>query len=185
MQNTTKRLLYWAIGIGLLLSIPLIMTYLGNGIEGGNGWHWTAFDYIFMSALLFGAASVYELVARKMTNTKYRRAFGLGVVTSVVLVWVNAAVGIIGDGPINALYFAVLAIGLLGAILVRFKAPQMAKVLFTMAALQVVIPIIALFIISPSDFSPGFGKVFLLNAFFAAMFVVSGLMFKNAALEQS
>jgi hypothetical protein len=33
----------------------------------------------------------------------------------------------------------------------------------------------------PTDFSPGVGKVFLLNGVFAGMFVVSALLFRHAA----
>src|SRR3989338_3904266 len=97
MQNITKRLIRWAVIIALILLIPLVLTIRDGGVEG-VGWNWTFFDFIFMGTLLFGAGLVYELIARKMSNSAYRAAVGVAVVTAVLMVWINAAVGIIGDG---------------------------------------------------------------------------------------
>jgi hypothetical protein len=188
MQNITKRLIYWAIGIALLLSIPLIMTHLGNGIEGGNGWHWTGFDFVFMGALLFGAVLAYEFVARKMQNLNYRAAVGIAVLTGVLLVWVNGAVGIIGDeNPANVLYLGVLVVGIIGSLLARFKPREMITALSATAIAQILVPLIGLFAWSPANYSwePGVGKVFMLNGFFVLMFVISALLFRNAADEQN
>src|SRR3989344_7469229 len=96
MQNFTKRLFMWAVAVVVLLLIPLVLTLLGSGVDE-EGWHWTFFDFVFMGALLFGSALTYEFVARKMSNFAYRVAVGVAVVTVVLLVWINGAVGIIGD----------------------------------------------------------------------------------------
>jgi hypothetical protein len=70
--------------------------------SGGHAVHqevnWDLFDFAFMGTLLFGAGLTYELVARKMSTGAYRVAVGVAVVTAVLLVWINGAVGIIGDG---------------------------------------------------------------------------------------
>src|SRR3989344_4880323 len=109
MQPLTKRLMVWAAVVAVILLIPLILTIRDGGVEG-VGWNWTFFDFVFMGILLYGAALAYELVARKMSNSAYRAAVGLAVVTAVLLVWINAAVGIIGDDDgVNLLYFGVLA----------------------------------------------------------------------------
>lgn len=135
-----KTLLRIAIATALILAIPLAMMQISNE------WHWGLFDFVFMGALLFGAGTTYELVARQGGSTSYRAATAIAVATSLVLVWVNAAVGIIGDGPVNLMYVAVLATGVIGAILARLKAPGMARTLFAMALVQMLVPVLALMI---------------------------------------
>ena len=183
MQPLTKRLMVWAAVVAVILLIPLILTIRDGGVEGG-GWNWTFFDFVFMGILLYGAALAYELVARKMSNSAYRAAVGLAVVTAVLLVWINAAVGIIGDDDgVNLLYFGVLAIGAIGALIVRFKPQGMFRALFAMALAQFLVPVIALFVWPPAviSWAPGVAQVFILNSVFALLFVGSGLLFRRAS----
>ncbi len=179
MQNLTKRLTVWAALVALILTVPLVLTLVGSGVDG-EGWHWTLFDFVFMGALLFGSALTYELVARKIKNGTYRFAVGIAVVTALVLVWVNGAVGIIGDGSANSMYFGVIAVGFIGAAIARLEPRGMARALFATALAQALVPVIAL-MIGESDFAPGVWQVFGLNAFFVVMFVVSGLFFRRAS----
>ena len=189
MQPLTKRLIRWVVVVVVILLIPLVLTYLNpnahiNGGEGG-GWDWSPFDFVFMGILLCGAALTYELVARKMQSGAYRAAVGLAVLTGVLLVWVNAAVGIIGDGDLdspNALYFGVLAIGLVGALIARFQPRGMSYTLFAMALSQMLVPVVAL-IIGWNDFAPGVPQVFVLSAVFALLFIGSALLFRRAAIS--
>ena len=96
----------------------------------------------------------------------------------------NLAVGIIGseDNPANLLYLGVLAVGILGAGFVRFRPRGMARTLLATALAQMLVPVIALIIWRPSlEEAPGIVGVFTLNAFFAALFVVSALLFRQAS----
>ena len=189
MQPLTKRLIRWVVVVVVILLIPLVLTFRNpnahiNGGEGG-GWDWSPFDFIFMGILLYGGALVYELVARKIPNGTYRAAVGLAVLTALVFVWINAAVGIIGDGDSdipNALYFGVLAVGLVGALIARFQPRGMSYTLFAMALSQMLVPVVAL-IIGWNDFAPGVLQVFVLSAVFALLFVGSGLLFHRAAIS--
>ena len=187
MQNITRRLSVWAVVVALILLIPLVLTLLGSGVDG-EGWHWTFFDFVFMGTLLFGAGLVYELVARKMSNGAYRAAVGVAVATAVLLVWVNAAVGIIGDGDLdslNGMYFGVLAVGFIGALIARFEPRGMARALFAMALAQALVPVIALIISNPDTWGPpGVLGVFVLNSFFALLFVGSALLFRRASATE-
>jgi hypothetical protein len=180
MPSISKRLSVWAVVVALLLLIPLVLTIRDGGVEG-VGWNWTLFDFVFMWILLFGAGLVYELLARKMNSVAYRAAVGLAVLTSVLLVWINGAVGIIGseDNPANLLYGAVLITGLIGASIARLEPRGMSRTLFATAIAQVLVPVIA-FIIWRPDFSPGVLQVFGLNAVFAALWVGSALLFRQA-----
>lgn len=113
--------------------------------------------------------------------------------TAFFLAWINAAAGIIGDGPVNVMYFGLLAVGVVGAILSRFEPRGMANTLFAAAAVRMCIPVIALLmwragwqdrLFDPNSpkppFDPGIAPVFGLNAVFAVLWIVSGLLFWRA-----
>ena len=184
MQKNIMRI---AVGTGLLLLIPLVLTLLGDGVDG-QGWNWKLDDFIFAFVLLFGAGLTYELVARRSDNLTYRIAVGIAVVSGLLLVWVNAAVGIIGKpgGP-NLMYFGVLAVGFIGALIARFRPHGMARALFAMAIAQMLVPVIALVTANPQITMepPGVVGVFGLNAFFAMLFVGSALLFRRASTTNS
>lgn len=183
MQDTTRRLTVWAAIIALILMIPLAAMQFTNEVN----WHFL--DFVVMGALLSGVGLMYELVARRSEKTVYRVAFGIGLVAAVLLFWVNGAVGIIGNEgqPANLLYGAVFAVGFFGAIITRFKPHGMARVLFAMAFVQALVPVIALIIWPPQVISwgeAGVTGVFVLNAYFVMLFAGSACLFRNAAREQ-
>jgi hypothetical protein len=112
-------------------------------------------------------------------NTAYRTAVGVALAGTLLLIWINGAVGIIGDGPVNVLYLLVVAIGIFGTLVARFHPVGMVRVLIAMAIAQMSVPVIAL--IWDQPFQPGVPQVFCLNAIFAMMFVGSALLFREAA----
>lgn len=57
------------------------------------GVNWTLFDFIVMGTLLFGAGSIFVLVARA-TPKKYRLPIAIGFVFLVLWIWVELAVGL-------------------------------------------------------------------------------------------
>ena len=67
------------------------------------------------------------------TDAASRWATGFALVAAFLIVWLNAAAGLIGiedDDPANLLYVGVLAIGLIGAIVARFQPGGMARAMF-------------------------------------------------------
>jgi len=62
-------------------------------------------------------------------NTTYRFAVGIALAAAFILVWLSLGVGIIGrDGdPANVMYFGVLAVGIIGALIARFRPRGMAR----------------------------------------------------------
>lgn len=173
-----KPIIRAAIGTALILAIPLGMMQISSE------WNWGVFDFVFMGALIFSAAMTYELVARHAmakvgAGLAYRAATAIAVFTSLILIWVNAAVGIIGDGPHNMLYGGVIAVGVIGAMLARLRPRGMANTLFAMALTQMLVPVVVLLIWDP-PFSPCVVPVFALNAVFAGLFAVAGILFRRA-----
>jgi len=164
------------LGAALLLIIPLIATYT---VEGFN---WQPFDFAIVWVLLSGAGLAYTFIVSRSANLAYRVAAGLAVLAALALIWINGAVGIIGneDNPANLLYGAVLATGLVGAFLARLKPRGMSYALMATAIVQAFVPVAA-FIIWRPDMSPGVVQVFMLNALFVLVFAVSGLLFRRAA----
>jgi hypothetical protein len=147
-----------------------------------KGWAWSGFDFVIFWLLIAGAVFVYRLVSNKIPNRTYSVATGLAVIAGFVLLWVNAAVGLIGsdDNPANLLYGGVLLIGGIGAALARLEPLGMARALFAMALAQFLVPVVAL-LLWRSDFSPGVAQVFGLNSFFVLMFAASAMLFRHAA----
>jgi hypothetical protein len=76
----------------------------------------------------------------------YRIAVGVALAAALILVWLSLGVGIIGrDGdPANAMYFGVLAVGIIGAVIARFRPRGMAHALFATALAQTAVAAIAL-----------------------------------------
>jgi hypothetical protein len=161
------------------------------------GWSWQWYAFPFWGALLFGTGLTYELLARKGGTIACRLAVGIACLTGFVLFYINAAVGVIGDGPVNLMYLGVLAVGFVGALIARFGPRGMALALLATAVAQMLVPVIALAIWqagweellissrSPHPpFHPGIAQVFGLNAVFAMLWVVSALLFRQAAPKQ-
>jgi hypothetical protein len=172
-SSNLKRVIWLAPAI--VLSIPLIAMQYTPQID------WSLGDFMIIGAILWGALGAYEIAARLSTNTAYRAATGIALSTSVILTWINGAVGLIGDGPVNILYTLLVSIGFFGAIITRCQPGGMARVLFAMALAQMAVPVIALVFDQP--FSPGVFQVFALNAIFAMSFVCSAMLFRQVAAE--
>jgi hypothetical protein len=184
MQTAIIRI---AIVVGFILLVPLA----GNLFMG---WNWPWFAFPFWGAVLFGTGLTYELIARKGGTTAYRAAVGIACATGFILVFINAAAGIIGDGAVNLMYLGVLAVGFVAACIARFEARGMALALFATAVAQMLVPVVALAIwqagwqdllTSPNSphppFHPGIAPVFGLTAVFAVLFAGSALLFRHAA----
>src|SRR5918997_4343886 len=81
-----------------------------------------------------------------MRDRKYRYAVGVGLAAALILAWLSLGVGIIGrDGdPANLMYFGVLAVGIIGALIARFQPLGMARALFATALAQTSVAVTAL-----------------------------------------
>jgi len=117
-----------------------------------------------------------------LNRNAYRAAVGVALAAAFMLVWLSLGVGIIGaDGdPANLMYFGVLAVGIIGAIIARFRPRGMNRALFAMALAQALVAVIALIFGLGYPWSPPL-EILVLNGFFVALFVGSALLFRHAA----
>jgi len=116
------------------------------------------------------------------TDNTYRLAAGVALAAALMLVWLSLGVGIIGrDGdPANVMYFGVLAVGIIGALIARFRPRGMARALLAMALAQTLVALIALVAGLGYPYS-GPLELTVLNGFFVALFVGSAWLFQRAA----
>lgn len=115
-------------------------------------------------------------------TTAYRSAVGVAIATALVLVWLSLGVGVIGkDGdPANVMYFGVVAVGVVGALVARFRPRGMASAVYATALAQGVVALIALLAGLGRPWS-GPLEIVGLNGMFVALFVGSAWLFRRAA----
>ena len=177
MQDKIIRI---AIATASVLSLPLLAMQFTDEVA------WDLADFAVAGVLLFGAGLTYELTTRKGGTIAYRAAVGVAVAAALFLVWMNLAVGLIGneENPANLMYAGVLAVGTIGAFIARFQPREMARALFATALAQALVPLIAMLIWRPS-MTGGLVGVFVINTFFVALWVVSAVLFRHAADPRS
>ena len=117
------------------------------------------------------------------SSTAYRVAVGLALTAAFLIMWLNAAAGLIGiedDDPANLLYVGVLAIGFIGAIIARLQPRGLARALFATALAQTLVSALALKL--PNTASSA--QILIVHGVFVAMFVAAALLFRHAARER-
>lgn len=168
------RIAAWTLA-GLVLLLPLVAMQFTAEVN------WTVGDFIFAALLIGGTGVLFELAARATRNWSYRGGVVLVVMAAFLLIWINGAVGIIGDedNPLNLLYLGIIALSLSGSVIARFRAEGMAVAMTVAAAAQAAMIVVAL-IYGRSEPPGPFGLV-VLNGFFVALYLGSAWLFRRAA----
>lgn len=112
----------------------------------------------------------------------------MALAAAAILIVVNGAVGAIGteDDDANMLFGGVLAVGIIGAIIARFKPDGMARAMFGAALAQALVAVIALIAGSGSSIDPEWPRDILgVTAFFFALWLTSAWLFQKAARERT
>jgi hypothetical protein len=138
-RGNSMRIAVWGTA-ALLWLLPLVAMQFSAEVD------WDAADFIVIGVMLLAACATYELAVWLSDSPAYRAGFGMAVVAAFLLVWVNLAVGMIGDegNPANLLFAGVLGVGIVGAAIGRFRPAGMARTLAAMALTQVAIAVVAL-----------------------------------------
>lgn len=162
------RLFGWG-AAATLLAAPLVAMQFTAAVN------WSVGDFIF-AAMMFGLVGLLiELAARVTKNSWFRGGASVGVLAGLLIIWVNGAVGMIGDedNPANLLFFLSILIALLGSVAVRFRAPAMAWPMFAAGSWQAGVAIVAG--IFGSDMRGG-----LLTVALSGLWFLSGALFRQA-----
>ncbi len=88
MKN--KRLFIILSIVALILLIPAIAMQFTDEVNWGLG------DFAVAGILLLVAGLLFDLVIRKVNNSKYRTIIYVAIVVVFLLIWAELAVGIFG-----------------------------------------------------------------------------------------
>ena len=165
------RIAGWSLAAALMAA-PLIAMQFTREVA------WTPSDFVFAGVMLGGVGLLFELTFRLTGDWFYRGGVAAALAGAFFTVWATGAVGIIGDegDPANLLFFWVLAIGLLGAMIARFRARGMACAMGAAAAAQTTVAAIVV-ALRLGDLGP--------TLFFTLFWVAAGVLFWKAAQRRA
>lgn len=162
------RAVIWTVA-ALALFTPLIAMQFTEEVS------WTPSDFVVFGAMLLFVCGAYELGSRFTGDRAYRLALGIALLGAFFLVWANLAVGIVGSeaNPINLLFFFVPVIGLLGAVIGRFKPRGMSRAMKAAAITQGLVALIV--------WAGGWGQVWPVTLVYVLLWLVSAYLFHRSA----
>lgn len=170
----------WRIAAWVVAALFLTTIFVGGQVSAEI--NWTVSDFVVAGLLLFGTLGVYEVAVWTTRDIVYRTSVGVALVGTLLLTWINLAVGIT-DGAADLAYLGVPVVGGIGALIARFRAEGMAKALFAMAVVQALIAVIALAAGMVPTYNTTF-EIVGINAIFIVLFVGAGWLFREAARRE-
>ena len=170
------RALGWGFAVGLL-AIPFVAMQFTREVN------WTASDFVFAGVVIGGTGLLFELLIRRSNRRAYRLGGAMALLATFLLVWINAAVGIIGseDNPANLMFLGVIVVAFAGAALARLRPAGMARAMAVAAAAELAVGLVALVFGLGANEPPGEFGVQMLNGFFLALWLGSAWLFRKAA----
>ncbi len=179
----TSGYLRWVAVTAAVLAVPALAMALNIGVpdpgSGTEGVNWGPMDFALIGVLVLGSGLLYEYASTRAGNVAHRAAVGIAVAAGLFLIWVNLAVGMIGEegNAANLMYLVVLAVALIGASIARFEPREASIAMFATAGAQALVAVIALV--------AGLDPELRADAFFVAAWVGSGLLFRQAHVTAS
>lgn len=171
------RIIGWALAVALVLTPLVAMQLQAPGVN------WTLSDFIFAIVMIGGVGVLFELAARISPNRAYRGGAALALLTSFLLVWINAAVGIIGseDNPANLVFGVIILMAIAGTITAKAKASAMVRAMAMAAAAQAIVGLLVFAKGIAANEPPGAVGMLVLIEGFALLWAGSALLFRKAA----
>ncbi len=111
----------------------------------------------------------------------YRFAVAIALLTTFLILWVNLAVGIIGepDDPANLMYVAVPALGMAIAAVGRFQPPGMSRAMFAAVLAQALVGVLTAVAGLGAPVTP-IHTLLVLNGILITLWGGSALLFRKA-----
>lgn len=159
---------------GILLSLAFSWPWIWMAATGraGEG------DLVDLLSLgLFPVLIIGTFIMFKESSSRpnsYKVAFTIAMAAALLLVWIIPAVGIYGRSgdPADLPYYGVLAVGVAGALISRFRPKGMFLTMGAMAVSQISVSLLGLI--------TEIGAAWILNVFFAGLWTASAWLFMNA-----
>ncbi len=161
----------WGMAV-VLLVLPLVAMQFTSEVQ------WTVGDFLF-AGLMFGIVGlIFELTVRVSSNWAYRSGVVFAVAAAFLNVWVNGAVGMIGDedNAYNLLFLGVNVAAVAGIILARFQAAAMGRAMAVAAVAQVGVALGGL----SADLRGA-----ILAAMLGTLWALSAALFANAGRDEA
>ena len=175
-QGRSWRIAGWGLA-GLLLLLPLAAMQVDSGVT------WDAADFLVFGTMLLMAGTTVELGTRLSGDGWVRAGVGVAAATGFLLVWVNLAVGILGDegNPANLMFAGVLAIACIASVRARLRPAGMAQAMVMTAGAQLLVGAIGL---AGGWAAPGWAgvrDVVMGTGLFVALWLLAASLFRKAA----
>ncbi len=166
--STLLKIAPWALGVAIMLA-PLIAMQFTDQVA------WTLADFAFLAVMLLGSVAAYSLAVRITPGLSFKAGVGLALLASFALIWINLAVGIIGneDNPANRIFSSILVVEIAGTLIARFRPRGMAWTMVATATTQLAVSLIL--------FAQGFGATFVLTGIFMIVWLSAAWLFRRAA----
>lgn len=160
-----------------ILLLPLLAMLVTDEVA------WGPIDFALAGVLLLGVGALGELAVSRAGTPAYKVAAGVALGAGLLLVWSFLAVGILGEtgDPADLMYAGVLAVGILGAVLARFRPLGMARALLATALAQALVAVIALIAGKHEAPISSVLEIVGVNGLFVALFAGSAWLFRHAA----
>ena len=174
-RGSQWRILGWGTAIGLIL-LPLAAMQFTSEVN------WNLSDFIAAGLMLGVTGGALELAVRASGNPWSRAGAAVMILGCLMLVWVNGAVGFLGDegNPANLVFLLVLGIAVGGSIASRFQSAQMVRTMIATAVTQGGIGTIALMAGWASPGWEGIYEVLLGTTLFGGLWLASAALFHRA-----
>jgi hypothetical protein len=165
-----------------LLAIPALAMQFP-----GSGFNWTVSDFVFAGVMICGTALLYEWLARQSNGWWYRAGAAVALGAAFLLVWINLAVGIVGDSdnPYNAVYFCEIVLALASAFTALLRPAGMARAMLATASFQGLVTALALVDGWGANEPPGALGVFVFNGGFVGLWLLSAGLFWRATRDRA
>lgn len=133
------RLLIWGVPVALL-ALPAVAMNFTNEVD------WTFSDFVAMGIMLGLTAGAIDALTARSGGFAYKLGGALAAIGVFLLIWINLAVGMIGDegDPANMMFAAVIATIVGGAFLSHLRARGMAVTMLAAAGVQAAAAVTAL-----------------------------------------